>query len=182
MYGARRMAALRHLLLKLVALAPRPVRLVLYDTLFARARAGQFNGCPKGTAPGGALAALNQAAPLGRAYVSRRRRAGRGPYLGPLRQGVAGSPTSARRGCSRGFQLFSELAPPAAMNASTLAGSIRRAPDTRTCRSRPRLQRAYTVAVETASRSAMSRTESRRAPRSQRPQPHLAANVQQKAW
>lgn len=74
--------------------------------------------------------------------------------------GDRGSPAYAGRGCLLGLQ----LAPPAAMNASTLVGSIRRAPDTRTCRSCPRLQRAYTVAVETASRSATSRTESRRVP------------------
>jgi hypothetical protein len=37
-----------------------------------RARAGRLNGCPKGTASGGASAALNRAAPHGRACVSRR--------------------------------------------------------------------------------------------------------------
>ncbi len=58
---------------------------------------------------------------------------------------------------------YCELSPPAAMKASTLAGSIRSMAPTRTKRSRPREQRSCTVDGDTASCPATSRAVSSRA-------------------
>ncbi|ATB27448.1 hypothetical protein MEBOL_000890 [Melittangium boletus DSM 14713] len=70
-----------------------------------RARAGRLTGCPKGTAPGGASAALNRAAPHGRAACRVRRGGARGPHSGPLsnRRSCLNSGASPARSCRRRF-------------------------------------------------------------------------------